>query len=512
MDGKVFTFTFFSMDGRALSGWKGFHFHFLFHGWPYSLWMERFSPSNSFPWMAALFVDGKVFTFSSYSGECSQFFGSCSFVSPSVKFGEACSLQKSHEMSATFSWMSGTGAFTCFLCDNIFTDKKLLVEHLKEYEKLFPCKQCGEFFVSLNDLEIHMKNHSEQKPFPCRVCEKYFTKLCDLKRHRVIHSSEKPFLCNECGERMKRKKALKRHVKLLHNEQRRLRCKQCDAFFLGAAHLQDHIKEIHIELKTDKLKIDGKGREMVQCTVCNKWLAKSYFRNHKRTHLEEKLFLCKLCNKRFTQKANMTVHNLTHTGERPYSCSQCGKSFSRSQTLKMHQNIHTGEKPFKCTLCDKSFQRTSHLRRHHEAHADGRIKLQTGKQYPCNQCRKYLSNPVNLEKHTLAHTNKKSFTCSQCGKCFGKRHHLKSHKKVHTEFNCNQCRKRFQNEKDLRAHQVSHTTKKLYHCSQCDKYYKQKAHLTRHKKSHKENLPTRDISNPLKQFIARLESYQPSEC
>ena len=42
----------------------------LFPGWPRSLWMERFLLSLSFPWMAALFVDGKVFTFTFFSMNC----------------------------------------------------------------------------------------------------------------------------------------------------------------------------------------------------------------------------------------------------------------------------------------------------------------------------------------------------------------------------------------------------------------------------------------------------------
>ena len=184
---------------------------------------------------------------------------------------------------------------TCFLCDNSFTDKTLLLEHLKEYEKLFPCNQCGQFLVSLGDLEKHLKSHPEEKLFPCNVCEKCFTTLCDLKRHKVIHSGDKPFACKECGKKVKRKKTLKWHVKMLHNEQRPMKCKECNKSFSGANILKNHNK-IHIAERR------GSGREKIKCTVCENWFAKSYFTNHKRTHLEEKPFQCKLCEKRFTQK------------------------------------------------------------------------------------------------------------------------------------------------------------------------------------------------------------------
>ena len=90
-----------------------------------------------------------------------------------------------------------TIVFVCFLCDNNFTDKNILLDHLRDYEKLFPCNKCGKFLVSWNDLEIHLKNHSDEKPFLCNVCEKYFSKLRDLKRHKVIHN---PFRAKNVGK------------------------------------------------------------------------------------------------------------------------------------------------------------------------------------------------------------------------------------------------------------------------------------------------------------------------
>ena len=37
-------------------------------------------------------------------------------------------------------------------------------------------------------------------------------------------------------------------------------------------------------------------------------------------------------------------HTRTHTNDRPYACEICGRRFMRSSTLKVHKKVHSGKR------------------------------------------------------------------------------------------------------------------------------------------------------------------------
>ena len=62
--------------------------------------------------------------------------------------------------------------------------------------------------------------------------------------------------------------------------------------------------------------------------------------------IEEKPFLCCVCNKGFTLRTSLSRHMRIHEGEKPHECTFCSKRFLYGNGLKRHLRIHTGEKPY----------------------------------------------------------------------------------------------------------------------------------------------------------------------
>ncbi|XP_060926835.1 zinc finger protein 232-like isoform X1 [Limanda limanda] len=71
-------------------------------------------------------------------------------------------------------------------------------------------------------------------------------------------------------------------------------------------------------------------------------------------------------------------------------------------------------------------------------------------------------------------TEKKSFSCSECGKRFSRSDHLNSHIRIHTAekpFSCSECGKRFNQRGNLNTHMRIHTGEKPFSCSECGKRF-----------------------------------------
>ncbi|XP_030049973.1 gastrula zinc finger protein XlCGF26.1-like isoform X1 [Microcaecilia unicolor] len=276
--------------------------------------------------------------------------------------------------------------FTCIECNKSFTQLLALRTHQMVHtgDKLFACTECNKIFTQLSNLNIHKKIHMGEKLFTCSQCNKSFSRLSNLKMHQMIHTGEKPFPCSVCNKSFTRLSKLKLHC-MIHT-----------------------------------------GDKPFPCIECNKSFADlSILKTHQMTHMESKPFPCFECNKSFCRLSQLKLHLKIHMGEKPFSCIECNKSFTRLSSLKYHQMIHTGDKPFPCSECNKSFTRLSQLKVHQKIH--------TGeKQLTCTECNKSFIQRSNLKKHQMIHTGEKPFTCTECNKCFTRLSSLKIHQKTHT--------------------------------------------------------------------------------
>ncbi|KAM6992301.1 uncharacterized protein LKV04_008354 [Tautogolabrus adspersus] len=289
-------------------------------------------------------------------------------------------------------------------------------------------KETREHQSGLNSVE-NLKNH--KKSYGCSECGKLFKIRSRLIQHLRIHTGEKPFSCSECGKKFHLKDSLTRHMVV---------------------------------------------------------------------HTEEKPFSCSICSQRFKHKCNITLHMAHHRGEKPYGCSVCDQRFSWPNQLKRHKclgqaaDLHqnqTEEKREAETERDSDQKR--HLQPETHIETEDSLESETDDSDDWKETRKRQSGLNSVDTENIrSQTDKKSHSCSECGKTFKKKHDLTRHLRLHTgekPFSCSVCDKRFNRKWHLTTHMLGHTGEKPFVCSECGNRFRQKKHLISHEKVHSGEKP-----------------------
>uniref|UniRef100_A0A3Q4HZK4 Zinc finger E-box binding homeobox 2a n=1 Tax=Neolamprologus brichardi TaxID=32507 RepID=A0A3Q4HZK4_NEOBR len=116
-----------------------------------------------------------------------------------------------------------------------------------------------------------------------------------------------------------------------------------------------------------------------------------------------------------------------------------------------------------CPYCDRGYKRLTSLKEHikyrHEKNEES---------FPCPLCTETFGHRAQLDRHMTTHkpardqpplltegTGNRKFKCSECGKAFKYKHHLKEHLRIHSgekPYECSNCKKRFSHSGSYSSH------------------------------------------------------------
>ncbi|XP_037135125.1 zinc finger E-box-binding homeobox 1b [Syngnathus acus] len=116
------------------------------------------------------------------------------------------------------------------------------------------------------------------------------------------------------------------------------------------------------------------------------------------------------------------------------TCPYCSRGYKRYSSLKEHIKYRheKTEECFSCPECSYTFAHRAQLERHMTAHKPGRD-----------------------QRHITQSGGNRKFKCTECGKAFKYKHHLKEHLRIHSgekPYECSNCKKRFSHSGSYSSH------------------------------------------------------------
>ncbi|XP_048826575.1 zinc finger protein 287-like [Brienomyrus brachyistius] len=154
--------------------------------------------------------------------------------------------------------------------------------------------------------------------------------------------------------------------------------------------------------------------------------------------------------------------------------------FHNQRGVEAHQSIHTEKKPYSCIQCGKVCISLRGLKRHNQIHLGKKL-------HQCSQCGKRFEYQFSLAKHQLIHSSERMHACKYCDKTFMFKLDLNIHLRKHSgeiSYGCRTCGRQFKHKRMLNLHLKEHSAEKKHHCAHCGKSFRDRGNFKRHKRIH----------------------------
>ncbi|XP_068626140.1 zinc finger protein OZF-like [Battus philenor] len=224
----------------------------------------------------------------------------------------------------------------CAVCSAIFTNFKILQEHMHVHFSNYQCEVCCAGFISRRRLVGHQRRHGNTAA-PCSHCAKVFS--CDQKRRD--------------------------HEQRIHlGLKKRNKCRFCDEKFADYWTKVDHMVKEH-----------GLPRVVLKCQACDRTFEnkRALTRHVKKDHLMERKHVCNVCDMRFYLKHRLKDHMLVHSGEKQFQCHVCSRWYATKKSVRQHLRSHADDRRHACTLCVQAFVQQNTLKNHMRAKHDEKL-------------------------------------------------------------------------------------------------------------------------------------------
>ncbi|XP_077193203.1 zinc finger protein Rlf [Paroedura picta] len=310
------------------------------------------------------------------------------------------------------------------------------------------------------------------------------------------------------------------------------------------------------------------------CVICKKECIEARILHHSKMHMEDGMFTCPVCIKKFRRKDVFVKHIAEHVKMPPSRKYRAKKkillkkdrlaksSLSRMASATLGENrtlailpcdkaqgdahdyvtfsklesCHLQDRDLypcpgtDCTRVFKQFKYLSvHLKAEHQNNDENAMHYldMKNKREKCSFCRRHFMSAFHLREHEQVHSGPQPYMCVSVG-CFARfdsvnelLHHKQQHNDLRYKCELNGCNIVFSDLGQLYHHEAQHFRDASYTCSfpGCKKFYYSKAELTSHLSVHLSNGETKEapakgeerVSGPPLACLSDSEGLDPTD-